>query len=191
MKKLVDFIKVMVVILFSYFISTGAEIKLSNIDRLSVIPSIPDPFDLRDLIVVPPLDVKPEEIVQPQPEEIVQPQPVIVQPQPVIVQPSTDRYNFGAYINSYRNSLGLRSLAYDPSLDYWSHENNKVQNRRGLGHYVMGPSRGQNAGWNYPTVADIFRGWRHSPGHNRIMKGNFSTYGIWYGPGPYWTLCVK
>lgn len=101
-----------------------------------------------------------------------------------------DPYGFANYLNSYRASCGLPPLAYDPNLSAWASQNNAAQSRRGLGHHIN-PGARQNSGWNYANASSVFQGWRNSSGHNANMLAQGSTYGIAYGPGPYWTLNVK
>lgn len=107
---------------------------------------------------------------------------IVVGPIPA---PVSDGYGFGALINRFRASAGLRPLAYDPSLTNWAAQNNSAQCSRGLGHHVN-PGFRQNAVWNYADAASVFNGWLNSPGHRAAMLANVSTYGI-HHMSTYWT----
>lgn len=113
-----------------------------------------------------------------------------VLPPPPPPAPTTDPYGFGNLLNNLRARMGLRLLAYDHNLSAWAGQNNAVQNRRGLGHHIN-PGYRQNVGWNYSSASAVFTGWQNSGGHYQTMVANASTYGIAYGPGPYWTLNVR
>jgi uncharacterized protein YkwD len=108
----------------------------------------------------------------------------------VIIQVYTgDPYGFQGIINRFRNSMGLRSLSYDPNLSSWAAQNNTAQTSRGMGHHVN-PGFFQNAGWNYANAQHVFQGWQGSPGHRAAMVANVTSYGI-HKLGPYWTLNLK
>lgn len=108
----------------------------------------------------------------------------------VIMQPQGDQYGFGNILNNFRARSGLSPLTYDANLSAWASQNNAAQSRQGLGHHVV-PGCSQNAGWNYADAASVFMGWHNSPGHYATLVRQAYSYGISYGPGPYWTLNVK
>lgn len=162
------------------------------------IPSVdpPDGPDSPEEPQAPEAPVAPE---QPQPPEMqpAAPPPIILiqpptRPPPPMV-PATDRFNFGALLNSYRASRGLRPLLYDPSIDAYCHQNNVAQSRRGLGHFVFGPGyKGQNAGVGQHSARQIAVDWWNSMGHRRCMLNTQATrYGVAFGPGLNWTMQVN
>ena len=99
-----------------------------------------------------------------------------------------DPYGFAAVLNRIRASMGLRPVAYDPSLSSWASQNNVAQSNRGLGHHVN-PNCYQNCGWNYADAESVAMGWMNSPGHRQnMLQPDMSRFGIAFGPGPYWTM---
>ena len=54
-------------------------------------------------------------------------------------------------------------MGHDPNLSSWAAENNNQQNARGMGHFVMGPARRQNAAFG--SYANIGAMWMNSPAH--------------------------
>ena len=56
-----------------------------------------------------------------------------------------DPYGFLGWLNATRASYGLPAVGHDPNLSGWAAENNNHQAARGMGHFVMGPARRQNA----------------------------------------------
>ena len=109
----------------------------------------------------------------------------------VVATPAADPYGFAAHLNSYRASAGLPPLRYDPELTNWAALNNSHQNSRGLGHHVN-PNCRQNSCWNTTSAAHTMNTWAHSPGHRENMLApNVRSFGIAYGPGPYWTLNLR
>jgi uncharacterized protein YkwD len=104
---------------------------------------------------------------------------------------AADPYGFAAYINSFRARAGLPPLAYDPNLSAWASHNNAACCKRGLGHHVF-QFGVQNAGYNYASAYDAFIGWVNSPGHRaNMLSPSIHSFGIAYGPGPYWTLNAR
>lgn len=86
---------------------------------------------------------------------------------PALPSPSSPPTSGGflAWLNSYRASRGLHALAWDQELANWAASNNAQQRVRGIGHFVMGPARRQNAamGANYAGM------WAASPAHNAAL----------------------
>lgn len=106
-------------------------------------------------------------------------------------QPVGDPYGFMTILNNYRASAGLPPIAYDPNLAGWAASNNAAQCNRGLGHHVN-PGCLQNSGWNYSDAWSCAVGWMNSPAHrDTLLAPSASSFGIAYGPGPYWTLNVR
>ncbi len=102
-----------------------------------------------------------------------------------------DPYGFAGILNRIRAAAGLHPLQYDPSLSSWASQNNAAQSNRGIGHHVN-PNCYQNCGWNYTNASDAANGWLNSPGHRQnMLASNVSSFGIAYGPGPYWTLNLR
>jgi hypothetical protein len=105
--------------------------------------------------------------------------------------PATDPYGFHAIINQYRASAGLPPLGYDHELASWAAVNNAHQSNRGLGHHVN-PNCHQNCSWNTPDAASTADQWLGSRGHREnMLSPAVRSFGIAYGPGPYWTLNLR
>ncbi len=102
-----------------------------------------------------------------------------------------DPYGFAQVLNHYRAMAGLPPVAYDPNLSSWASQNNAAQCRRGIGHHVN-PNCFQNCGWNQDSVMSVAREWMSSPGHRRnMLSPSIRSFGIAYGPGPYWTMNAR
>lgn len=101
---------------------------------------------------------------------VVQPQGQYVQPAAYAPQaaPATgcDAAGFLGWLNGVRAAYGLCAVGYDANLEYWAAQNNAAQLAHGLGHWVMGTARRQNAAWNtgFPGPA-----WMASPGHQSAL----------------------
>ena len=107
------------------------------------------------------------------------------------VAPTADPYGFAAYLNTFRASAGLPPLAYDPDLSSWAARNNSAQKSRGLGHHIN-PNCFQNCAWNTTNAASTADQWVASAGHrDNMLTRTARTYGIAFGPGPYWTLNLR
>ena len=113
-----------------------------------------------------------------------QAQPAAVQAAAPVV--SGDPYGFIGWLNSTRASYGLPAVGYDPNLSNWAAENNNQQAARGMGHFVMGPARRQNAAIG--SVSDIGSMWMNSPAHRAaLLDPTIRWIGI-AGLGAYWTF---
>jgi hypothetical protein len=105
--------------------------------------------------------------------------------------PGGDPHGFATVLNGIRTRFGLSPLRYDPDLSAWASRNNAAMCRRGLGHHVV-PGCNQNCGWNYTDPNEVAQGWMDSPGHRaNMLNPAATTFGIAYGPGPYWTLNLR
>lgn len=105
--------------------------------------------------------------------------------------PGGDPHGFAGVLNSVRARAGLPPLQHDPSLSDWASRNNAAMCRRGLGHHVV-PGCNQNCGWNYSNPQEVAQGWMDSPGHRaNMLSPAVRSFGIAYGPGPYWTLNLR
>jgi hypothetical protein len=104
------------------------------------------------------------------------------------VSPS-DPYGFGTWLNAQRARYGLHSVVCDPTLVAWAAQNNLYQSSRGIGHYVMGIARRQNAAMGaYSTIGVM---WMNSPAHRAaILDPSVTTYGL-ASSGPWWTLNLR
>jgi uncharacterized protein YkwD len=108
--------------------------------------------------------------------------------QPVQAAPAAtygDPYGFLSWLNATRASYGLAPVGYDQSLSNWAAMNNDQQLARGLGHFVMGPARRQNA-----AAGGVFPGamWMASPAHQAaLLDPTISWIGI-AAAGAYWTF---
>lgn len=97
-----------------------------------------------------------------------------------------DPYGFTGWLNATRASYGLPAVGHDPNLSSWAAENNNHQAARGMGHFVMGPARRQNAAFG--SVADIGSMWMNSPAHRAaLLDPTIRWIGI-AGLGAYWTF---
>ncbi len=129
-----------------------------------------------------------------------EPAPAAVEPAPAQEQVQVqayeyavggDPYGFTHVLNRIRASAGLHPLAYDPGLSSWAQQNNAEQCRLGLGHHVN-PTGTQNCAYNYSDAGSTAQGWMNSPGHRQNMLSPTATsFGIAFGPGPYWTLNAR
>ena len=79
------------------------------------------------------------------------------------VAAANDPYGFVSWLNATRAAYGLPAVGHDPNLSSWAAENNNHQAARGMGHFVMGPARRQNAAFGaYSSVGTM---WMNSPAH--------------------------
>lgn len=119
-------------------------------------------------------------------------QPLVYEQAPAYdYQHAGDPYGFTNVLNRIRAAAGLHPLAYDPGLSSWAQQNNAEQCRRGLGHHVN-PTGTQNCAYNYSDADSAAAGWMNSPGHRQNMLSPTATsFGIAFGPGPYWTLNAR
>ncbi len=96
-----------------------------------------------------------------------------------------DAYGFTSWLNGVRASYGLSAVSYDGNLENWAHANNAQQAARGLGHFVMGPARRQNAAIG--SSATIGSQWMNSPAHRAgLLDPSITRVGL-AGSGSYWT----
>jgi uncharacterized protein YkwD len=99
---------------------------------------------------------------------------------------SGDAYGFLGWLNATRASYGLPAVGYDANLSNWAAMNNDQQAARGMGHFVMGPARRQNAAMG--AFANIGSMWMNSPAHRAaLLDPTITAIGI-AGLGAYWTF---
>lgn len=99
---------------------------------------------------------------------------------------TSDPYGFLSWLNATRASYGLPAVGHDPNLSAWAAENSVRQAAQGMGHYVMGPARRQNAAMG--AYANIGSMWMNSPGHRAaLLDPTIRWMGI-AGLGAYWTF---
>ncbi len=97
-----------------------------------------------------------------------------------------DPYGFLGWLNATRASYGLPAVGYDANLTNWAAMNNSQQAARGMGHFVMGPARRQNAAMG--AFANIGQMWMNSPAHRAaLLDPTIRAIGI-AGLGAYWTF---
>lgn len=110
----------------------------------------------------------------------VQAQPQPQQAAPVAPQAvGSDAAGFLAWLNAVRAQHGLQAVGYDAGLEAWCHQNNLAQAAQGMGHWIMGAARRQNAGWGHPSV--IYPAWMNSPGHrSALLDPTIRNVGIAY-----------
>lgn len=109
----------------------------------------------------------------------------VLQQQPIVQSNGYDPYGFLGWLNSVRASYGLSAVGYDQNLSNWAAMNNNQQHARGLGHFIMGPARRQNA-----AMTGGFPGgmWMASAGHrSALLDPTISWIGI-AATGAYWTF---
>ena len=93
-----------------------------------------------------------------------------------------DPYGFLGWLNATRASYGLPAVGYDANLTNWAAMNNDQQAARGMGHFVMGPARRQNAAMG--AFANIGTMWMNSPAHRAaLLDPTITAIGI-AGLGP-------
>jgi uncharacterized protein YkwD len=111
--------------------------------------------------------------------------PATTQPEQAEV-PGGDPYGFVNWLNATRAAYGLSAVGYDPNLSGWAAMNNDHQASRGLGHFVMGPARRQNAAMGgFPGIESM---WMASPAHRAaLLDPTIRWIGI-AGLGAYWTF---
>jgi uncharacterized protein YkwD len=113
-------------------------------------------------------------------------QPAQVQVQVQTTAQTGDPSSFLAWLNSTRAQHGLAAVGYDQNLANWAAQNNAQQNARGIGHFVMGPARRQNAAMG--NGASIGTMWMNSPAHRAtLLDPSIRAIGL-AGAGMYWTL---
>ena len=99
---------------------------------------------------------------------------------------ASDPYGFVSWLNSTRASYGLAAVGHDPNLSNWAAMNNNQQAANGMGHFVMGPARRQNAAMG--AFANIGAMWMNSPAHRAaLLDPTIRWIGI-AGLGTYWTF---
>jgi uncharacterized protein YkwD len=97
-----------------------------------------------------------------------------------------DPYGFTAWLNATRAAYGLSAVGHDPNLSSWAAQNNNQQAAYGMGHFVMGPARRQNAAFG--SVTNIGSMWMGSPAHRAaLLDPTIRWIGI-AGLGAYWTF---
>jgi uncharacterized protein YkwD len=112
-------------------------------------------------------------------------------PQVASPQGGGDPYGFAVVLNRLRAASGLHPLSYDPGLSAWAARNNAAQVWRGIGHHVN-PNCRQNCAWNVADANEAAQSWMESPGHRENMLArDVTSFGIAFGPGPYWTLNTR
>src|SRR5262249_38744444 len=100
--------------------------------------------------------------------------------------PAGDPYGFTNWLNGVRAQYGLPAVGYDPNLTNWAAVNNAQQQARGMGHFVLGPARRQNAAMGHYSI--IGNMWLNSPGHRAaLLDPSIRWIGI-AGAGMYWTF---
>ena len=101
-------------------------------------------------------------------------------------EPEGDPYGFTNWLNATRAAYGLPAVGHDPNLSSWAAVNNSHQASRGMGHFVMGPARRQNAAMGgYPGIESM---WMASPAHRAaLLDPTIRWIGI-AGLGAYWTF---
>jgi uncharacterized protein YkwD len=100
--------------------------------------------------------------------------------------PAVDPYGFTYWLNATRARYGLPPVGYDPNLTNWAQMNNSHQVQRGLGHFVMGPARRQNAAIGHS--GSVGYTWMASPAHRAaLLDPTIRWIGI-AGWGSYWTF---
>jgi uncharacterized protein YkwD len=94
-------------------------------------------------------------------------------------------------INAYRNNIGLNELQPNQHISYvcYEHniymiENNVVnhdyfQQRVNNLQNTLGAVRvGENIAYNYQNPTSTFNAWLNSPGHKRIIEGDYTDFGL-------------
>jgi uncharacterized protein YkwD len=105
---------------------------------------------------------------------------------PASTDATSDPYGFTSWLNATRAAYGLSAVGHDPNLSSWAAENNNHQAARGMGHFVMGPARRQNAAFG--DVSNIGAMWMASPAHRAaLLDPTIRWIGI-AGLGAYWTF---
>jgi uncharacterized protein YkwD len=107
---------------------------------------------------------------------------------PVAAAPAAD-YGFTSWLNGVRAQYGLPPVSFDPGLASWAAVNNAQQAARGLGHFVMGPSRRQNCAVG--NAASIGWQWMNSPAHRAALLDPTIRWIGLAGSGMYWTLNAR
>jgi len=99
---------------------------------------------------------------------------------------AADPWGFTVWLNATRAAHGLHAVGYSADLTAWAASNNVQQVARGMGHYVMGPARRQDAAWGpYHTIVML---WMGSPPHRAaLLDPTIRWIGI-AGSGAYWTF---
>jgi hypothetical protein len=70
-------------------------------------------------------------------------------------------------------------VSHDANLTNWAAMNNNAQMAGGLGHFVMGPARRQNAGVGHTDTLSMAAMWLGSPGHaSALLDPTISWFGL-------------
>jgi hypothetical protein len=96
---------------------------------------------------------------------------------------------FVNWLNRQRAAVGLPAVGHDPNLTHWAAVNNAQQQSRGMGHFVMGPARRQNAAVG--SAGSVGQQWMNSPAHRAaLLDPSIRWIGI-AGLGAYWTFNAR
>jgi uncharacterized protein YkwD len=98
-------------------------------------------------------------------------------------------FGFTSWLNGVRAQYGLAPVGFDPSLASWASMNNAQQAGRGLGHFIMGPSRRQNCAVG--NSGSIGWQWMNSPAHRATLLDPTIRWIGLAGSGMYWTLNAR
>jgi uncharacterized protein YkwD len=124
------------------------------------------------------------------PTTYVQPTSVATQPAAAAAPAATSGdYGFTAWLNGIRAQYGLSPVSFDFNLANWAAVNNGQQAARGMGHFVMGPSRRQNCAVG--NSASIGSQWLNSPAHRAALLDPTVRFIGLAGSGAYWTLNLR
>jgi Cysteine-rich secretory protein family len=100
--------------------------------------------------------------------------------------PDPDVSWFVNWLNGQRSRMGLAAVGHDPNLSRWAAANNAQQRVRGMGHFVMGPARRQNAAIG--SAASVGSQWMNSPAHRAALLDPTIRWIGLAGLGAYWTF---
>jgi uncharacterized protein YkwD len=105
-----------------------------------------------------------------------------------------DEVAFLAKINAYRASLGKGALRASVALTRAANVHSKEMADTGVfahdspdgtntfvrikRYYNYNTAMGENIAVGYPDAASVFQGWKNSPGHDAVMKGDYVVIGI-------------
>lgn len=98
--------------------------------------------------------------------------------------------SFIPWLNSLRAASGLGPVGYDAALVTWAMSNNGQQMARGLGHFVMGPARRQNAAMAQSAGQAYQMWWASAPHRAALLDPSITVVGVAVS-GQWWTMNAR
>ena len=99
---------------------------------------------------------------------------------------------FSAWLNATRIMNGRDAIGIELEMIEVSIENNRLQLRKGLGHYYMGNCKRQNSGQGFLNIKQAAEKWMGSHYHkDALLDPTIKYIGVAFGMGEYWTFSAR